>query len=65
MPDLENVIKAMQDSQGWFNNIFKMEDPAKVKSACIDNKMIAMHTLSKVFLASGQVCGNKSAREPA
>ena len=51
MPDLENAIKAMRDSPGWVNNIFEMEDPAKVKSACVDNETIAMRSLSKVFLA--------------
>ena len=51
MPDLHNAIKAMQDSPGWVNNIFEMEDPAKVKSACVYNEKIAMRTLSKVFLA--------------
>ena len=51
MPDLKNAINAMQDSPGWVNNIFKMENPAKVNSACLNNERIAMHALDKLFLA--------------
>jgi len=51
MPDLWYVIQAMQGSPGWVNNIFKMKDPTKVKSAHANNEWIATHNLSKVFLA--------------
>ena len=51
MPDLEYAIKVMQNIPGWKKDIFKTEDPAKVKSAHVYNETIAIRTLSKVFLA--------------